>query len=83
MSLWIEFGVYEKFSQSAAAPECYAHQCKDCYAECIGEVKVVTEGFDVVNSDWVPLGLVGGRQSNFGSSLEGTTQCGCHAMVRH
>jgi len=74
MSLWIKFGVYEKFSQSAAAPECYAHQCKDCYAKCIGEVKVVTEGFDVVNSDWVPLGLAGGRGSNFGSSPEGTTQ---------
>jgi len=44
----------------ATAPECYACRREDHYVECVSEVEVVAESFDVVDSDWVPLGLAGG-----------------------
>jgi len=53
----------------ATGPEGYAGKCEDSYVECICEVKVTMEGFDVINGNWISFGLAGIRRSYFGSAL--------------
>ena len=61
MCLRIKLGVDEQLTQVATAPESYAHQGKYCNVKGVSEVELTMESFDVIDGDWVSLGLVGQR----------------------